>query len=99
MVMHWNRLVPPPGANFPPLDRRWPKVPAAVAAGTDGTHRYRLQQQLVPLGRTDGPFSSSDTISVTGRVFGEQWGGSDTCVSFRLNAAEILSRIGVEHGN
>ena len=35
-----------------------PKVPAAVAAGTDG--RYRLQQQLVPLAWTDGPFSSSD---------------------------------------
>ena len=36
-----------------------PKVPAAVAAGTDGYHRYRLQQQLVPLAWTDGPFSSS----------------------------------------
>ena len=35
------------------------KVPAAVAAGTDGYHRYRLQQQLVPLAWTDGPFSSS----------------------------------------
>ena len=35
------------------------KVPAAVAAGTDGYHRYRLQQQLVPMARTDGPFSSS----------------------------------------
>ena len=29
------------------------------------------------------------TISLSGRVFGEEWGG----------AAEILSRIGVEHGN
>ena len=29
--------------------RFWPKVPAAVAAGTDGYHRYGLQQQLVPL--------------------------------------------------
>jgi hypothetical protein len=29
------------------------------------------------------------TISFTGRVLGEQWGG----------AAEILSRLGVEHGN
>ena len=38
---------------------RWPKVPAAVAAGTDGTHRYRLQQQLVPLARTFSLFSSS----------------------------------------
>jgi hypothetical protein len=35
------------------------------------------------------PLFSGYTISLPGRVFGEQWGG----------AAEILSRIGVEHGN
>ena len=29
--------------------RSRPKVPAAIAVGTDGYHRYRLQQQLVPL--------------------------------------------------
>ena len=47
---------------------RRPKVPAAVAAGTDGYHRYRLQQQLVPMVRTDGPFSSSVNLKVQLRV-------------------------------
>ena len=30
-----------------------PKVPAAVATGTDATHQYRLQKQLVPLASSD----------------------------------------------
>ena len=34
----------------------------AVAAGTDATHQYRLQQQLVPLARTFGLFSSSVSL-------------------------------------
>jgi len=29
--------------------RSWPKVTDVVAAGTNATHQYRLQQQLVPL--------------------------------------------------
>ena len=40
MVTHWNRLVPPPGANFPTLDHRWPNVPLLlqpVPMGTIGT--------------------------------------------------------------
>ena len=41
------------------FDRRWPKVPAAFATGTDATHQYRLQKQLVPLARTFSLFSSS----------------------------------------
>ena len=33
--------------------RSWPKVPAAVATGTNATHQYRLQKQLVPLASGD----------------------------------------------
>ena len=35
------------------------------------------------------PWFSGYTISLSGRVSGEQWGG----------AAEIMSQIGVDHGN
>ena len=33
--------------------RKWEKVPAAFAAGTNATHQYRLQKQLVPLASGD----------------------------------------------
>jgi hypothetical protein len=29
--------------------RSRPKVPAAIVAGTDASHQYRLQQQMIPL--------------------------------------------------
>ena len=59
MLKHWNRVVPRPGTQclVPGLYR--PRVPAAVAAGADASHWYRLKQQLVLLARIFGLFSSS----------------------------------------
>ena len=36
-----------------PLTFIWPKVPVAFATGTDATHQYQLQKQLVPLASGD----------------------------------------------
>ena len=52
MLTHLNRLEPPPGANCPPLG--WSKAKGTSCCCS----RYRLQQQLVLLAWTDGPFSS-----------------------------------------
>ena len=59
MLKHWNRVVPQPGTQclVPGLYR--PRVPAAVAAGADASHWYRLKQQLVLLARMFSLFSSS----------------------------------------
>ena len=43
--------------------------PSVLTIGTGCYHRYRLQQQLVPLAWTDGPFSSSVTrIYLVGNI-------------------------------
>src|SRR6185437_13018870 len=60
ILTHWNRLEPPPGANCPPLG--WSKAKGTSCCCSRYRwcpHRYRLQQQVVLLGWTDGPFSSS----------------------------------------
>ena len=62
MVMHWNRLEPPPGANCPPHGRSMSKGTSCCCS----RYRwwYRLQQQLLTLAWTDGPFSSSEAADV-----------------------------------
>ena len=59
MLKHWNRVVPRPGTQCLVPGSYRPRVPAAVAAGADASHWYRLKQQLVLLARMFGLFSSS----------------------------------------
>ena len=60
---NWYRVKAPTGANYPPLG--WFKAKGTRCCCS----RYRLQQQLVPLAWTDGPFSSSVThIYLVGNI-------------------------------